>query len=118
MFDPSRWALSKDRPLRYTSEYLQTNLPRYRPEYRHVCIRAVDREGIFFIQSALGPTLEIYDRRKDPGETRNLIRRHQKLIPGLLEDLDRHVSAPWTDRASAHLTGDSLEQLKALGYIK
>jgi len=116
-FDPSRWALSKDRPIRYTSEYLQTNLPRYRPEYRHVCIRAVEREGLFFIQSALGPTLEIYDRRKDPGETRNLIRHHRKLIPGLLEDLDRNVSAPWTDRASAHLTGDSLEQLKALGYI-
>jgi len=77
----------------------------------------VDREGIFFIQSALGPTLEIYDRRKDPGETRNLIRRHKKLVPGLLEDLDRHVSAPWADRASAHLTGDSLEQLKALGYL-
>ncbi len=115
--DPSRWARSKDRPLRYTSEYLQTNLPRYRPEYRHVCIRAVEREEILFIQSALGPTLEIYDRRDDPGESRNLIRHHQELVPGLLQDLDRNVSAPWIHRASAHLSATTREQLKTLGYI-
>lgn len=117
LFDPSGWARSMDKSLRYTSEYLQTNLPRYRPEYRHVCIRAVEREEIFFIQSALGPTLEIYDREQDPAETLNLIRQHRELVPGLLRDLDRQVSIPWIHRGSAHLTEDSIEQLKALGYI-
>ncbi|MEN8165605.1 MAG: sulfatase, partial [Acidobacteriota bacterium] len=116
--DPSGWGRSKDKPLRYTSEYLQTNLPRYRPEYRHVCIRAVDREGLFFIQSALGPTLEIYDRREDPRETRNMIRHHRALVPGLESDLEGCVPAPWVRRKSVQLSGDSMEQLKALGYIK
>lgn len=116
-FDPSDWAHTRDKPLRYTSQYLRTNVPMYRPEYRHVCNRAVDREGLFFIWSARGPTLEIYDRDKDPGETRNLIRFHQALVPGLQLDLDTRVPAPWIDRASAQLSGDTMEQLEALGYI-
>ncbi len=116
--DPSRWARSKDRPLRYTSEYLQTDLPRYRPEYRHVCIRAVEREGLFFIWSALGPTLEIYDRAEDPRETRNMIRHDRALVPGLELDLEGCVPAPWVRRKPIQLSGDSMEQLKALGYIK
>ncbi len=116
--DPSRWAQSRDKPLRYTSEYLQTDVPFYRPEYRHVCIRAIEREGLFFIRSALGPTLEIYDRAKDPRETRNLIRHHRALVPGLQLDLEGCVPAPWVRREPVQLSGNSMEQLKALGYIK
>lgn len=116
--DASDWAHTRDKPMRYTSEYLQTDVPFYRPEYRHVCIRAVDREGLFFIRSARGPTLEIYDRVKDPGETRNLIRFHQAMVPNFQLDLDTCVPAPWVDRASAQLSGDTMEQLKALGYLQ
>ena len=116
-FDASSWGRSKDKPRRYTSEYLRTDVPMYRPEYRHVSIRAIEREGLFFIESALGPTLEIYDRTGDPQETRNLIRSHRDLLPSLRHDLEEMTPAPWVDRKSVRLGGDSLKQLEALGYI-
>ncbi len=117
LFDPSSWAVSKDRKVRFTSEYLRTDLPVYRPEYRHVCIRAIDHNGLFFVESALGPTLEIYDRNDDPGETRNLIRHHQALVPEFQHQMERLVPAPWIDRKTVRLGDDSLKQLEALGYI-
>ena len=115
-FDPARWARTRDRSLRYTSEYLRTDLPRYHPEYRHVCLRATDHEGLFLIESAFGPTVELYDRTVDPTESRNLARRRKDRVSELLEELDRVAPPPWVDRTARPVDLETLEQLKALGY--
>jgi len=116
-FDPVAWAQPKDRSRRYTSQYLSSRGPFYRLQYREVCMRAVEQDGLFVIWSALGPTVEAYDRAADPLETRNLNAKVKGALPEMLAELDRLAFAPWAERDSIRHSPGTEEQLRALGYI-
>jgi arylsulfatase A-like enzyme len=116
-FDPVAWARPRDRSRRYTSEYLSSRGPFYRLQYREVCMRAVEQDGLFVIWSALGPTVEAYDRTADPLEERNLDAKIRGALPEMLDELDRLAPAPWANRVEIRHSPGTEEQLRALGYL-
>lgn len=116
-FDPVEWAQTRDRDQRYTSEYLSSDVPHYRLQYRDIGMRGVDRDGLFVIWSALGSTVEVYDRTSDPRELQNLAAELDLRLDEVTDELDRLVPVPWAQREPVLLSSDTEEQLRALGYI-
>ena len=112
------WARPRDRSRRYTSEYLKLQGPVLpAPVSRSVHAGAVEQDGLLVIWSALGPTVEAYDRTADPLEERNLSAKIRGELPEMLDGLDRLAPAPWAHRVEIRHSPGTEEQLRALGYL-
>ena len=73
------------------------------------------------IQNPNKDRIQLFDLRHDPGESRNIRRRHEDLAASLLAELEewkRTVPEPINLEATqANLPPETLEALRALGYV-
>lgn len=90
-----------------------------------------EQKGIFdqnykYVYSEVSSKEELYDLQKDPGEERNIIASEEELAEKYRNTLEEwrtasqsiHESLPKEDAdATAHLDEETMQQLKALGYI-
>ncbi len=62
--------------------------------------------------------VKLYDRRNDPDETRNVANDHPERVDRLLEALkDRRSASPTSDATAVELDDETIEELRALGYL-
>lgn len=73
------------------------------------------------IQNPNKDRIQLFDLRHDPGENRNIRRRHEDLAASLLAELEewkRTLPEPINLEATqANLPPETLEELRALGYV-
>jgi hypothetical protein len=108
------WTQRHARTVRYASQYLDRDAD-VRADRRATGLRRVERGRHALIWSAYGPTLELYDEMRDPGETKNVADRQRAVAQGLRALLDAQVRF-WTRREPVRRTPDDLRFLRALGY--
>jgi arylsulfatase A-like enzyme len=115
--DAVAWGRERARTLRYASTDTTTPIAFYRPYLGRVFLRGLERDGSFLVWSAYGETHEVYDVDRDPGEHANLARaRREEIAPlsAAMEQLFPH----WVPRVALTPTDQSLEMLRALGYVE
>lgn len=115
--DAQRWAKGAARDTRYSSMIVTTKHAPHRPYLEKVAMRLVERNGTELIWSAYGPTQEMYDLEKDPGEVHNLLLERPEQVKRLSAIMHQQVggrSAPDPILPSK----DTTEQLRALGYVE
>jgi arylsulfatase A-like enzyme len=115
--DPAAWARDHSRDRRFASVYSRTEARWHRPFHRRVCMRGIERDGYFLIWSAYGPSLELYRREDDPGETRNLIAREQERALSMKRTLDAEPRV-WATRVELQVRDETAELLRRLGYAE
>ena len=115
--DPVAWAEARRRRRRYTSVYATTASAAHRPYLGHVCMRAVEENGLFLIWSGYGGTYELYDRVRDPGQSNNLARLRPDRVSAMSRSLDESV-AHWASRVAVEHTDETMDLLRALGYVE
>ncbi len=115
--DVPAWAEARGRERRYASLYLTTgSASLHRPYLHSVSMRGVEVGPLHLIWSGYGPTVELYDRERDRDEQVNLARRHPERVAALSDEMDASVDY-WAERAEIEYTPETIEQLRALGYI-
>ncbi len=114
--DVRRWAEERSRPRRYASIYSTSGAGIHRPYRGSVCMRGIEDEELYFVWSGYGSTYELYDRERDRGELANLARARPERIPDRLEALQEALQG-WTTRDPVEHSDETLEQLRALGYV-
>ena len=115
--DVAQWAAERKRLRRYTSVYLTTMGRPHRPYNNDVCMRGVEADDYYLIWSAYGSTHELYDLRRDPEERTNLARSHRQRSRAMRESLDDSLGG-WVTRLPVHETEETVELLRALGYVE
>jgi arylsulfatase A-like enzyme len=114
--DLRRWAAGRERRRRYASVYYSTEgRLLLRPYLARIAMRAVEEDGLELVWSGYGGTYELYDLRRDPGETRNLAAERPADVARLARALDQEV-AFWTAAQGYSASAESERQMKALGY--
>ncbi len=76
-----------------------------------------DWKLILPLSRAFGSEIQLYDRRSDPGETRNLV-RERPVIAGLLAaELRRRLASPAGVAPEVEVDAETRRDLEALGYV-
>ncbi len=105
-----------DQPARTGTAYTETWYPRL--HYGWSELKALYRSGWKYIQA---PEAELFDRRRDPGETDNVVRRHSPAARDMrrrIEEFCRQQTRdPLAPEQVKKTDRDSLEKLAALGYL-
>jgi arylsulfatase A-like enzyme len=116
--DVAAWAREAARRARYASVYSSTpGMGPHRPYLREVGMRSLERDGWQLIWSAYGETQELYDRARDPYQTRNLARREPERLRALSGELDAFVPR-FAQRVPIADSEATIEMLRALGYVR
>jgi arylsulfatase A-like enzyme/Flp pilus assembly protein TadD len=105
LFDPAA-------PLGHSS-YSETYFPRYHFGWQH--LRSLRDDRYTYVDA---PRPELYDRREDPGETRNVFKAYSQRAEALrlrLEEMSRTTDAQAPERKQ--LDPETLQRLAALGYV-
>jgi arylsulfatase A-like enzyme/Flp pilus assembly protein TadD len=105
LFDPAA-------PLGHSS-YSETYFPRYHFGWQH--LRSLRDDRYTYVDA---PRPELYDRREDPGETRNVFKAYSQRAEALrlrLEEMGRTTDAQAPERKQ--LDPETLQRLAALGYV-
>jgi hypothetical protein len=64
--------------------------------------------------------IEIYDLRSDPGERSNVAEAHREVVQAMMRELDRweaRYGVAARPRAAVELDAETVERLRALGYM-
>ena len=81
-------------------------------------LHGLETESYHYIEA---PREELYDLRKDPGESRNIIRQEPALAAALRQDLrdviSRFEPPPDTPGGNEKLDAETVERLRSLGYV-
>jgi arylsulfatase A-like enzyme/tetratricopeptide (TPR) repeat protein len=92
--------------------YSETLYP-YR-QFHSAPLYALRSNPFTFVQA---PHPELYDFRKDPAESHNLIHTNQAMANDLREELDKLAGSMAHGPAGASVSPEVLEELKSLGYV-
>jgi arylsulfatase A-like enzyme/Tfp pilus assembly protein PilF len=93
--------------------YSETYFPRYHFGWQH--LRSLRDRTYTYVEA---PTPELYDRRQDPGETRNIFKAYSQRAEALrvrLGEMSRSTGAEAPERKQ--LDPETLQRLAALGYV-
>jgi arylsulfatase A-like enzyme len=116
-FAAQRWAETRRKDQRYASLRLTTSMAPWRPSRRFVAARRLTDENSAVIWSALGNTIELYDRKSDPNESFNLAGLDSKRLREASEQLRRQMPEALAPGPFDETEG-ALAQLRALGYVE
>lgn len=111
------WALQRTRRVRYSSLDATSRHAFHRPYQGRVFMRALERDGLFFISSAYGDTREIYDTNKDPFQRVNLARARDGEVESLSGAMDDLIPQ-WVERVPLIASDETLKAVRALGYLE
>ena len=115
--DAAEWAAQRARATRYASIYSTTPSAWHRPYRSRVCMRGFESDDLFLIWSAYGPTYELYEVQRDPGERRNLARAHRDRIDTLMGAMEDSVG-PWAELTPVDHSDATVDLLRTLGYVE
>lgn len=105
------------REQRYSSIFSTTDSIFYRPYLEWVGMRLLEGPEESYIWSAYGRTEEVYATRQDPHQTRNLARARPAARERLETQLSKHVE-DWVRRQPIVASQETMDMLRALGYVK
>ncbi len=115
--DAAEWAARRERRTRYASIYSTTPSAWHRPYLSQVGMRGFESDDLFLIWSAYGPTYELYEVERDPGQRRNLVRVHRDHVETLMGAMEASVG-PWANLAPVDHSDATVDLLRTLGYVE
>jgi arylsulfatase A-like enzyme len=116
--DVAGWSSQRGRSVRYSSIYSTGQPSFHRPYIANVCMRALEKDGWLVLWSAYGPSLRLYDAKRDPGQHRDRSREEPEIAARLEREMREVEGREWAHRERVQFRQQTQDQLRALGYIE
>lgn len=116
--DVAGWSERRARSVRYSSIYASSAAALQRPYKSRVCMRALEKDGWMVLWSAYGPSLRLYDLKRDPDQHRDRSMDEPEITARLAQEMREITGTEWARRDHVQLREDTEAQLRALGYLE